>query len=425
MYGRPNTSFRIPEVFLCSKRKMFTRHRHGILPCINSMYLLFGVSSQKGRFSNSSLKKMEVSRPLKSDCRLKHRSLTPIRILRGLLCLVVFISTAFMFLAYFTPVAAVLMRLFSIRGSRKAVSFLFGLWLALWPSLFEKINKTKVVFSGDSIPMKERVVLIANHRTEVDWMYLWNLALRKGRLGDIKYILKSSLMKLPIFGWGFHILEFIAVERKWEIDEPILLSTLSTLKNPQDPLWLAIFPEGTDYTEEKSKKSQNYAAEVGLPVLKNVLLPKTKVYDVSIAYKNQCPSFLDNVFGTDPSEVHIHVRRIPIDGIPASETKAASWLMNAFQMKDQLLSDFHIKGQFPSQLNEKELSTFKCLVTFAVVVSLTAVFTYLTFFSLIWFRVYVGLSCVYLASATCFKLKLMPLTYYVNALFYSKKQKSG
>lgn len=191
---------------------------------------------------------MEAPRPLKSDPRLKHRSLTPIRILRGLLCLVVFISTAFMFLAYFTPAVALFVRLFSMRYSRKVVSIIFGLWLALWPSLFEKINGTKVVFSGDSVPMKERVLLIANHRTEVDWMYLWNLALRKGSLGDIKYILKSSLMKLPIFGWGFHILEFIAVERKWELDEPILVSTLSTLKSPQDPLWLAIFPEGTDYT---------------------------------------------------------------------------------------------------------------------------------------------------------------------------------
>lgn len=150
------------------------------------------------------------------------------------------------------------------------------------------------------------------------------------------------------------------------------------------------------------------------------------VYDVSIAYKNNPrPSFVDNVFGIDPSEVHIHVRRIPIDDIPASETKAASWLMNTFQIKDQLLSDFYIKGQFPNQLNEKQLSTFKCLATFAVVVSLTAAFTYLTFFSLIWFRVYVVLSCVYLAFATCFKFKLMPLTYYVNTLFHSKKQKSA
>jgi lysocardiolipin and lysophospholipid acyltransferase len=89
----------------------------------------------------------------------------------------------------------------------------------LWPFLFEKINKTKVVISGDIVPSRERILLIANHRTEVDWMYLWDLALRKGCIGYIKYILKSSLMRLPIFGWAFHILEFIPVERKWEADK--------------------------------------------------------------------------------------------------------------------------------------------------------------------------------------------------------------
>lgn len=192
---------------------------------------------------------MEVCRPLRSHKnKLKHRPLTPLRVLRGLICLVVFLSTAFMFVVYFAPTAAGMLRLVSIHYSRKVSCFLFGLWLALWPFLFEKINGTKVVFAGDMVPAKERVLLISNHRTEVDWMYLWNLALRKGCLGYIKYILKSSLMKLPLLGWGFHILEFIAVERKWQIDEPILHHMLSTFTNPQDPLWLAVFPEGTDFT---------------------------------------------------------------------------------------------------------------------------------------------------------------------------------
>ena len=191
---------------------------------------------------------MEAFPALSSNCGLKHRPLTPFRVFRGLLCLVILLSTAFMFLVYFGPVAAALLRFFSINLSRKTISFLFGLWLALWPFLFEKINRTKVIFSGETVPSRERVLLVANHRTEVDWMYLWDLALRKGCLGYIKYVLKSSLMKLPIFGWGFHILEFIPVERKWEIDEPIMRQMLSTFTNPLDPLWLAVFPEGTDYT---------------------------------------------------------------------------------------------------------------------------------------------------------------------------------
>ncbi|KAK6131216.1 hypothetical protein DH2020_035046 [Rehmannia glutinosa] len=127
------------------------------------------------------------------------------------------------------------------------------------------------------------------------------------------------------------------------------------------------------YSEEKCTKSQKYAEENGLPVLTNVLLPKTKgfyacleilrgsfaaVYDVTIAYKNQqCPSFLDNVFGVDPSEVHVHVRRIPIGEIPASEVDAATWLVDAFHFKDQLLNDFNNSGHFPQEGTKEELST--------------------------------------------------------------------
>ncbi|KAK6939513.1 Acyltransferase, C-terminal domain, partial [Dillenia turbinata] len=367
---------------------------------------------------------------------LKHRPLTLFRIIRGLLCLVVFLSTAFTFLVYLGPIYCALLPLFSVHYSRRATSFFLGIWLALWPFLFEKINGTKVVFSGDKVPPRERVLIIANHRTEVDWMYLWDLAIRKGSLGCIKYVLKSSLMKLPVFGWGFHILEFIPVERKWEVDESIMRQMLSTFTNPEDPLWLAVFPEGTDFTEQKCEQSQKFAAENGLPVLKNVLLPKTRgfytciealrgcldaVYDVTIGYKHQCPSFMDNVFGVDPSEVHIHVRRIPLEDIPASETDVTGWLIDTFNLKDQLLSDFTAQGHFPHQGIEGELSTFKCWVNFAVVIASTCLFTYLTFFSYIWFRLYVGLSCAYLALATHTNFRPSPILSSEKATLYSRK----
>lgn len=179
---------------------------------------------------------------------MRDRTLTPARLFRGLLCLLVLLLTAFMMLVFYGFISAIFVRVFSIHYSRKATSFFFGSWLAVWPFLFEKINKTKVIFSGEMVPARERVLIIANHRTEVDWMYLWDLAIRKGQLGYIKYILKSSLMKLPVFGWGFHILEFISVERKWEVDESTMRQMLSTFKDYHDPLWLALFPEGTDFT---------------------------------------------------------------------------------------------------------------------------------------------------------------------------------
>ncbi|XP_073292701.1 probable 1-acyl-sn-glycerol-3-phosphate acyltransferase 5 isoform X2 [Primulina huaijiensis] len=291
----------------------------------------------------------------------RHYPLTTLRVIRGVLCLLVLVSTAFVLLVYFGFWTAIILRFFSVHHSRKASAFFFGIWIALWPFFFEKINKTKVVFSGDQVPDKERVLLVANHRTEVDWMYLWDLALRKGCHGYIR--------------------------------------------------------------EQKCKRSQKYASENGLPVLKNVLLPKTKgfyaclenlrgsldaVYDITIGYRHRCPSFLDNIFGVDPAEVHIHVNRVSLSEIPTSEIEVSSWLMNMFSLKDKMLSDFYRKGHFPREGSEQELSQIKCAVNFIFVMILTGTCTFFTFFS-IWFRIYVSLVCAYMASATCFNLRPTPI----------------
>jgi len=358
-----------------------------------------------------------------------HRPLTLLRVIRGVLCLVVLFTTAFTTLVFLTPVSFVILRLFSIHYSREATSFLFDHWLAIWPLLFEKINKTKVVFAGDSVPPRERILLISNHRTEVDWMYMWDLALRKDRLGYIKYILKSSVRNVPIFGWGFYILEFILIERKWELDKPVIESMLATFKDPRDPLWLVLFPEGTDFTEQKCMRSQQFAEKHGLPILNNVLLPRTKgftacmdslqgsldaVYDVTIGYKYRCPLFMDNVFGVDPAEVHLHIRRVPIDEIPPGEDGGAAWLNEAFRCKDELLSTFSKEGCFPDSGIEGELPTFKCFFNLAVMVIATGFFFAIIIISSMWLKIFLVLSCVYFASATYFNCRPTPILGYLK-----------
>lgn len=191
---------------------------------------------------------MDQDSGLKPVTGKRHRPLTLLRILRGVFCLILLVVTAFILLVYGGFWSAVPLRFFSVHYSRKATAFFFGSWIALWPFWFEKLNKTKVIFSGDHVPSRERVLLIANHRTEVDWMYLWDLAFRKGCEGYIKYVLKSSLMKLPIFGWVFHVAEFIPVERKWEADALVMKEMLDSFRDRRDSLWLALFPEGTDFT---------------------------------------------------------------------------------------------------------------------------------------------------------------------------------
>lgn len=129
---------------------------------------------------------------------------------------------------------------------------------------------------------------------------------------------------------------------------------------------------------------------------------------------------MDNVFGVNPSEVHIHVRRVPLDNIPTSEDKVANWLVNQFRLKDQLLSGFLSQGHFPHQVTEGELSTVKCLVHFGAVLLLTGICTYSTFFLSIWFKIYVSLVCAYLTSATYFNIRPLPIFDLLRAMFNGK-----
>lgn len=144
------------------------------------------------------------------------------------------------------------------------------------------------------------------------------------------------------------------------------------------------------------------------------------VYDVSIAYKHRCPTFLDNAFGVSPLEVHIHIRRFLPHEIPESEKDAATWLIERFRIKDQLLTSNNLVGHFPDEGTEGDLSTFSCLLKVAAMLSLASLFIYLTFFSAFWFKIYVLISAAYLSFITHFDIQPTPQT--LKALFCSSKK---
>lgn len=146
------------------------------------------------------------------------------------------------------------------------------------------------------------------------------------------------------------------------------------------------------------------------------------MYDLTIAYKDQCPTFMDNVFGIGPSEVHIHIQRIPVgEIIPASDEGASAWLMDKFKLKDHLLTYFTANGYFPESREEEKLSDFQCTMNFILVVSVTAIFACLTLYSY-WSRVYVVLSCICLASVTYLRVQPEQDLGVLISTFISKKQ---
>ncbi len=45
-------------------------------------------------------------------------------------------------------------------------------------------------------------LLIMNHRTRLDWMFLWCYLMRLGDIKLLKIVLKKALKKVPIVGEG-------------------------------------------------------------------------------------------------------------------------------------------------------------------------------------------------------------------------------
>ena len=118
--------------------------------------------------------------------------------------------------------------------------------------------------------------------------------------GRIYIILKESLKNVPIFGWGAQFYNFIFLSRKWETDKSRFQRHLSQLSNPKDPMWLLIFPEGTNLSETTRAKSKAWAEKQGINDMKHQLLPRKTglqfclqrlkestnwLYDCTIAYE--------------------------------------------------------------------------------------------------------------------------------------------
>jgi hypothetical protein len=69
------------------------------------------------------------------------------------------------------------------------------------------------------------------------------------------------------------------------VSSSYLQSGIKRLSDFPLPFWLALFVEGTRFTQVKLLAAQEYATSTGLPVPRNVLIPRTKVkYNSCILY---------------------------------------------------------------------------------------------------------------------------------------------
>ncbi|XP_073283575.1 1-acyl-sn-glycerol-3-phosphate acyltransferase 2-like isoform X1 [Primulina huaijiensis] len=213
---------------------------------------------------------------------------------------------------------------------------------------------------------KEHALVMSNHKSDIDWLVGWVLAQRSGCLGSALAVMKKSSKLLPVIGWSMWFSEYLFLERSWVKDESTLKSGLQRLRDFPRPFWLALFVEGTRFTQAKLLAAQEYASSTGLPVPRNVLIPRTKgfvtavshmrsfvpaIYNVTVAIPKTSPApTMLRLFKGQSSVVHVHLKREPMKDLPDTDDAVAQWCRDIFVAKDKLLDTYMAEGSFGEQL---------------------------------------------------------------------------
>lgn len=202
---------------------------------------------------------------------------------------------------------------------------------------------------------KEKMICICNHKSDVDWLLGWCFAHRFDCLGLTKCLMKKSNAFIPVLGWTWWFMEYTFLDRNWEKDKATLTKSFKAMNEFELPFWMVNFCEGTRYTAEKNAEARVFAKSRGYHEPEMTLFPRSKgfvatmhglrksvasVACTTFAFpEGKQPNFLSLLTGVG-GEVHLLVRRYPIETLPQSDEQLGQWLRERWVEKDKLLSAF-------------------------------------------------------------------------------------
>ncbi|PHH63186.1 hypothetical protein CDD81_6237 [Ophiocordyceps australis] len=327
--------------------------------------------------------------------RIGHGLLT--QVIRGVTMVIYFITGCF--LIFITQNCGIPLYWFNrewfyahMALTKRHFSLLIILMTQIWGSTTIRISGDASV-AGEIKPAKrggvvfsfpERMVMVANHQIYTDWIYLWwtgyvNVPQLQGY---IYIIMKESLKYIPILGTGMMLYGFIFMSRKMATDQPRMAYRLGKLRQYKvgpkgekylDPMWLLLFPEGTNLAANGHRRSVQWAEKNGLRSPEHVLLPRSTgtffclnelkgtvdyVYDCTVAYEGiPRGKYGEHYFGLGstylqgraPKSVNLYWRKFHMDDIPLhDQQKFDVWLRNEWYKKDDLMEEYLTTGRFPA-----------------------------------------------------------------------------
>ncbi|KAF7274012.1 hypothetical protein GWI33_013302 [Rhynchophorus ferrugineus] len=253
---------------------------------------------------------------------------------------------------------------------RKWGDFITTFWQFFVTTLLKVIWGCKVRVTGDPISADETVILISNHRTRVDWNFIWPAMWQavkgKGKITySTKFILKDPIRNIPGAGWAMQLGFYLFINRNWDRDQAIMKSYVDYVSDMNYKHVMAIFPEGTDFTAKTKESSDRYADKNGLPKYKHVLHPRTTgfmylidemrkkkcvdaIYDVTLVYPDACPQNEKELFftGRFPKTVLAHLNRYSISDLPDSKEGLKEFLEQKWLEKEKTIQEYRSTGRF-------------------------------------------------------------------------------
>ncbi|XP_065344768.1 lysocardiolipin acyltransferase 1-like isoform X2 [Cloeon dipterum] len=333
--------------------------------------------------------------------------------LRGVtFCLLWYFSILAGFYLLYCPLLPLLV--LSPRHYRAFTEIIFGAWETYPTALMEIMMGTKIVVVGDKVDPEDRALIVMNHRTRLDWNYLWAAMFHGCHPPShrLKFVLKSAVRHFPGPGWVMQMTCFLYIHRSWEMDQKLMNKVLDYFKDIGHTCQLLIFPEGTDLTKQSKASSDRYAAKHNLPEYERVLHPKTTgfaflsqrlrgdgqldaVYDLTIAYPKSVPQTeKDMLKGMFPEEVHFKIKRHAIESLPLDEVGYRQWLCQQWKDKEESLQEFYKTQSFPQdcpRIHDRPVGakTVNALHLSFVAWTALTLFSIYALFSFWWFQMWV------------------------------------
>jgi len=263
------------------------------------------------------------------------------------------------------------------------------------------------VFVKGKLPQKlNNNLIISNHATTLDWLFLFAIFNTSPSLNNkVRIVMKDSLRKMPIMGPYLFFMKSCFLARNLSKDEERIAKFSKFISTSSQKSDLIFFPEGTILTENTRLRSDKFAHDNDLPKLDHVLYPRVKglamfldtfsennifnsmnVIDTTIMYLGDKMVHEHEILVKKNFDVFIDLEHYGMPEIftkcSENQDKLKTKLFLLWQQKELKLNDFYKN----SNLRKRGYKRIRLLNCSVVLYTLFFIVLFVSHFTLFWYR---------------------------------------